>query len=395
MTIILSIAYLGYIFICKPEHWIIYLIQFFYVISSGVNINWYFFGVEKFKLTVGRNTIIKILTCIAIFMFVKETDDLWIYTLIISLGTFLSNAIIWMFLKKDVEYVKVNWSGIKRHIKPDIVLFLPVIAVSLYNIMDKLMLGMFSTYQEVGYYTYAEKIVQVPVTIIIALGTVMMPRVSNLMKNGKESECKILFDKAMLYVNFFSIAFSFGMANLAPVFSDWYYGTTFGRCGTFMVWLAPVIIFKSWANLVRTQFIIPKGYDNIYILSVMLGAAVNLIVNFLLIPRHEGMGAIVGTVVAEFVVCFIQTWKTRRYINFKPYILDSLVFGVIGYLMSLVMDFIKVMLSDTYKVIILFSCFLCGAVVYFVLSYVYLFCIRKDKTIITEVKLEILNKYRK
>lgn len=219
LTIIMTTSFVAYVLIASPEYKTIYLLQLFYVVSSAFNINWYFWGVEKFKLTVIRNTFIKLLTTVSIFVFVKSQNDLWLYTLIISLGMLLSNIVVWPFLFKEVTYTAITWQGIRRHIKPDLVLFIPVIAVSLYNVMDKIMLGYFSTYSEVGYYTYAEKIVQVPVTVIIALGTVMMPHVTNLIAKGNEKECRELFDKAMMFVLFMGFAFTFGMANLAPVFS--------------------------------------------------------------------------------------------------------------------------------------------------------------------------------
>lgn len=386
LMIVLTILYLGYVLITNPDYATIYILQIFYVISAGFNINWYFFGTEKFKITVTRNMVIKVITTILIFIFVKNTHDLWLYALIISLGTLISNMVVWPFLLKEVKFRKINWKSVKVHILPNLILFLPVIAVSLYNIMDKLMLGSMSTYQEVGYYTYAEKIVQVPITVIIALGTVMMPHVSNLFSKGKEEECKVLFDKAMLFVIFTSSAFMFGMANLAPGFSILYYGSGFERCGLFMMILSPVIIFKSWANLVRTQYIIPKEYDGIYIISVSLGAIVNLIINMCLIPRYAGIGAIIGTIFAEFVVCFVQTWKTRKEINFKPYFLDCFCFCLIGFIMYTFMEIIgnRFVLQNMLFANVVIR-FICGALIYIILSIIYLLIVKKDKKTVMSI----------
>ena len=74
--------------------------------------------------------------------------------------------------------------GMFKYVKGNCILFIPVLAVSLYNVMDKLMLGNMSTTTEVGFYSYAEKIVQIPIAIIAALGTVLMPRISNLVVAG-------------------------------------------------------------------------------------------------------------------------------------------------------------------------------------------------------------------
>ncbi len=382
LTVVLSVIYVMYVIISDLQYKTIYLLQLFYVISAGFNINWYFFGMEKFKITVTRNMVIKIITTIAIFMFVKKPTDLWLYTLIISLGTFISTIVVWPFLLKEISFRRITWFSVKLHIKPNLTLFIPVLAVSLYNVMDKIMLGSMSTYSEVAYYTYAEKIIQVPVTVIIALGTVMMPHITNLISNGREEECKLLFDKAMLFVIFLSTAFTFGMANLAPVFSDWYYGNDFARCGLFMVYLSPVIVFKSWANLVRTQYIIPNGYDFIYILSVSMGAITNLCINALMIPKFQGIGAIIGTISAEFIVCFIQIWKTRKSIQFKLHLVDGLSFFVIGTLMYSIMQFVGVHLlvnSNFFNMLLRFTV---GTVFYIIASMCFLLGIKKDERVV-------------
>lgn len=383
LAVILSIIYILYIFLLKPDNTIIYFFQIFYVISAGLDINWFFFGMEKFKITVTRNMLIKILTTIAIFIFIKSANDLWLYTLIISAGTLISQISIWPFLVKNITIYIPSLKDIKKHIIPNLKLFIPVIAISLYNIMDKLMLGNMSTYEEVGYYTYAEKIAQVPVTIIIALGTVMMPHVSNLMAKGKLDECKRLFDKGMLFVMFMSFAFTFGMANLSPDFSIWYYGSNFARSGLFLVWLSPVIIFKSWANIVRTQFIMPAGQDNIYIISVITGAIVNLCMNTILIPKYAGIGAVVGTIFAEFSVFFVQAWKTRKQIAFVKYLKYASVFCIIGIIMYISMCCIGKILTSL--LINLVLRFLVGTFTYCLLAIVYFFYLRKKDIVVNEI----------
>ena len=141
LTIVFVGIYIGYLLIVQPKYMVIYFLQLFYVISAGFNVNWFFFGMEKFKLTVTRNLIIKVLTTACIFLFVKDSNDLWLYTLILSLGTLISNMMVWPFLRKYITFIKPSWSEVKKHIVPNLKLFIPVVAVSLYNIMDKLVIA--------------------------------------------------------------------------------------------------------------------------------------------------------------------------------------------------------------------------------------------------------------
>lgn len=57
-----------------------------------IDINWFFWGLEKVKLTVTRNLIIKLITLLGIFIFVKTRKDILIYAFILVIGTILSDV---------------------------------------------------------------------------------------------------------------------------------------------------------------------------------------------------------------------------------------------------------------------------------------------------------------
>lgn len=373
MTGVMSVLYLGYVFTAVKSNRMIYLLQFLYVISAAFDISWFFFGIEKFKITVTRNAVIKILNAMAVFVFVKEKTDLPIYTFIMAVSILLNQLVIWPFLPKYVEFTKVTWKGIVRHIKPNLVLFIPVIAISLYNIMDKLMLGYFSTEAEVGFYSNAEKIAQIPNSIILAIGTVLMPRISNLIATGQEEKGNELFEKSFRVILLSSTLFAFGLGCVAKTFAPWFYGQEFEKCGIYILWLCPTILFKSAAGAIRTQVIIPKGKDNVYIISVIAGAVVNVIANILLIPVYEGLGAVIGTVFAEGAVCLIQIIMTRKDVNYGNFKGDFIVYMVAGVIMGLAImqiDFVNGLLQMAIKAV-------AGGIIYIMLVALYYAILRK------------------
>lgn len=124
-------------------------IQFFYVLSGLFDISWFYFGIEKFKLTVTRNVTIKIINVICVFAFVRDANDLWKYCLIMALGMLISQVALWLPLKKYVRICKPTWENMVPHISPLFILFIPAIAVSLYKYMDKIMIGALSSKAEV------------------------------------------------------------------------------------------------------------------------------------------------------------------------------------------------------------------------------------------------------
>ena len=326
MGAIMLLLYLTYVAVFDVEHSIIALYQSLFIVSAILDINWLFFGLEEFKKTVTRNSIIKICNVILIFLFVKDDSDVWKYTFIMSSMACLSQVVLWGFARKKIKFASIKINDIKRHIKPNLVLFIPVIAVSLYKIMDKIMLGSMSSVTEVGYYENAEKIISIPLTLITALGTVMLPRMSNIIAKGETHKINTYISKSTRFVMFASLAMCAGLIAIGKNFAPLFFGEEFEKTGALIILLSLTMPMISFANVLRTQFLIPKEKDKIYIKSVFLGAITNLIMNFIFIPSCGSIGACFGTIAAEFIVMAYQAFAVRRELPIRQYLKQSLPF---------------------------------------------------------------------
>lgn len=330
------IFYLIYtVFINRSNSTIVWL-QLIYVFSGVLDISWLFFGLEKFKITVTRNTIIKLLTVLLIFIFVKNESDLWIYTLIMSTGTLLSQLYLWFQLKGIIKFKKCKFNDIKEHIKPILILFVPVISYSIYKVMDKIMLGNMSSFEQVGFYQSSEKIINIPMGIITAVGTVMMPRMSNIISKGDKKNTNEYIRISIKLVTLIGSALTFGIIGTSKVLSIVYFGEDFVSCASILILLSLTIFSLSWANVCRTQYLIPKKEDKKYIISTIVGAVVNLIINIILIPKFGANGAAVGTIFAELCVMLIQLYFVNKNIPILKYILNSIHYIVSGIIMMIV-----------------------------------------------------------
>ena len=316
MGILVSVLYLVFVALFAREK-IISIILMFYVISGILDINWFYFGLEQFKLITIRNTIIKLLTTICIFMFVKSNQDLYIYTLIMAAGMLLSQVVLWLQIFKYISFVFPTPKEIVKHIKPNCVLFITVIAVSVFKLMDKIMLGFMSSTAQVGYYEAAEKIILIPTALITSLGTVMLPRMSNL---GTDlAEGKNLIKKSLFIAMMLSSVLSFGIMGVASVFVPLFYGPGFDVCTYLYYILLPSCLFLAFANVIRTQYLLPSRMDRPYVVSAVLGAVINFTVNYALIPFYGAVGAALATTLSEMVVCFVQVWAVKDKLPIKSY----------------------------------------------------------------------------
>lgn len=335
-SIISLLAYILFAQEVNSEEKIVVWLNIFYVISAAFDINWFFFGLEQFKWTSIRNALVKSISVVLILIFVKTRNDLYIYIFIMSVSILISQLILWPKAISLLYWIRPEWSGIKRHIKPNLILFIPVVSVSLYKMMDKVMLGVISNRIQSGLYENAEKIINLPIVFVNALGTVMLPKMSNLVAKGEKKEGRRYIRDSMQFIMALAIAVSLGTAAIANNFAPVFFGEEFRECGKLIVCLAPITIFTSWANVIRTQYLIPNNKDKEYIYSVILGACVNLSINLMLIRHLGALGASIGTVFAEFSVMLSQSVFARRELDIKQYVKDTVIFWISGISMFII-----------------------------------------------------------
>lgn len=367
MQLIIGVCVLTiYVFFCYmfKRNDLIQWLMVIYVLSAIFDINWFFFGMEQFKLTVTRNIIIKLLSTVCIFGFVRDKKDIYIYILISLLSSLISNLVLWTVIFKYVDVTQIRISDSLKHIKPNLILFIPIVAVSLYKYMDKIMLGLMSNMEQVGYYEYSEKIIQIPIALVNSLGTVMLPKMSNIVATGQKSEEKRFLSGSIILAIFCSSSICFGLMGIAKEFVPVFYGSGFDDCVILFYILLPSCCFIAFASVIRTQYLIPHKKDDIYIKSVLLGALVNFVLNIILIKYLNSKGAAIATLVAEMMVCVYQCIKTKQDLDIKRYVKNSIPFVAAGIVMfaiivSIPIDTIGSLNRMFIKIII-------GIIIYFV-----------------------------
>lgn len=372
-TLVLYCLYL--IWFCK-ENINIALIQGIYVLTAVVDISWFFFGMEEFKITVIRNTIIKLVSVVCIFIFINDRTDLWLYSLILSGSMFAGYVSVFPFLKRYVHYSRPTWKAIRQHIKPNLLLFMPVIAVGLFNVMDKIMLGWMSDYVQVGLYGNTEKLMRIPLGIITALGTVMMPHMSHLIAIGNEEKSKRVIELSMVFIICMGSALAAGLAGVGRVFAPVFFGEEFTSCGSLIIFLAPTVLSLSWANVIRMQYLIPNKMDTQFTISTIIGAVVNLCINWMLIPRYGALGAVWGTLCAETSLTIYQTYVVRKLLPIKRYVLETVPFAIIGILMGVIVNRIGDWLGIKAVTLVIQS--MAGIIIYSVSVLIYICCAKYD-----------------
>lgn len=301
-----------------------------YVLTALLDVNWLFFGLQRFKVTVTRNFVIKLMTFVLTFVVVRGEYALFGYLALMSGSLLVSALALWPLVLREFSPLWVGWRESLSHLKPNLVLFIPVIAVSFYTVLDKVMLGQMAGMYESGIFENALKVASMPFMFISALGTVMLPHSSRMVAAGMRESMIERMASSMWFALILSAAFTSGLIAIAPSFCPVFFGPGFDPCVSVMSLIVVEMPFMAWANVIRTQWLIPNQRDKAYVISVVVGAVSNLAANVLLIPRYGAVGAAVGTLLAEISVCLVQTIIVRRELPLRRWALESVPSWMIG-----------------------------------------------------------------
>ncbi|MCQ2794900.1 MAG: flippase [Bacilli bacterium] len=327
------------------------------IAAAAFDINFYFHGRENFFVVMIINLFIRLIYLFCIFMFIRSPSDLTLYALLYSLMVIGGYLSMWALLPTTLKKVKLHGLNFKKHVGPSLLLFLPVAAVSIYALLDKTFIGILISGQqwypqgnitivvpiaqvENGYYFQAEKIIKALLSILLAVGMVMTTRNTIEFKNNHMGAVKTNVYRGFRFVFALGIPMMFGTIVVAEAFSTLYFGPNYSMYPQFpidgvanlLMLYTPVIIFSGCSNVLGSQYLLPTKRDKEYTISVVIGFVFNIAFNCSLIPSMGASGAIVGTLISEFVIAFVQYLFVAKdfslriiFMNIWKYVLAGIV----------------------------------------------------------------------
>jgi len=247
-----------------------------------------------------------------------------------------------MYLPATVSKIKIKFSDIIEHFIPVLQLFIPQIATQIYLVLDKTMLGILSNIGEVGLYEQSEKIVKLALALVTSLGIVMLPRMSNTFISGDNEKMNLYLNKCLQWVCYISIPMALGLAAISNEFVPWFFGKDFKEVSYLMIILTPILFFIAISNVLGIQYLLPSNRSNEFTASVTIGAIINVILNFILIPKYKAFGTCIATVISEFVVTSVQYVFLRKNIKNKILLKCMTKFLIAAIIMFIVVRFIGI-----------------------------------------------------
>lgn len=312
---LLSIALIGQL----NENFIIFFLAGIALYLSPLKINWYYQGLEMFEFITLRTILVRTVSLICLFCFVHHKDDLIIYVVLNVFGGVVAD--VWNYLKMLKMGIRIRFSlyDYRDHIKPLLLLFASSVAISIYTILDTLMLGFMADYSEVGYYNNAMHLSRNIVTGVTSLSVVALPRMALYLKQNNYPEINRLMNNSFSIVSFLAFPITMGLICIAPTFTPLFFGEKFIGSILPLTILSFLILSIGFNNLTGIQVLIGLGKDKLFLFSVLTGTVSNFLLNCLLIPKWGAVGASISSVFAETLILAVTAYfaytRTKVRIN--------------------------------------------------------------------------------
>ena len=317
-TLVVTVIWGGFVWMNK-QYQLYYLILTMNLLSVLLDVNWFFAGIEEFKFIVYRNFFVKILGIILLFVFIRDRNDVGLYIFIQAFSYSLGLASMWFYLKGRVGKPKLSMKNLPHHFRETLIFFVPTIATSVYCLLDKTLIGIITDSAfENGYYEQATKVsTMVKMVTFSALNSVMMSRQSFLFAEGKLEEMKARIDRSIDMIMFVGIGASMGVIGIASTFVPLFFGPGYDPVIFLLQLLIPVVLFSGVGDCLGSQYYNPSGLRAKSARYIVAGASVNLVCNLLLIPRLGSIGAVIGTLVAEFFIACLYVYNCNGFLRVR------------------------------------------------------------------------------
>ena len=314
-SILAMAVYIIAIFSIPQMGGIIPLIVGITLFAKMIDISWLFSGKEDFKKITIRNVVIRIIGVISIFTFVKSSDDLYLYVFLIVIFDFLGQFVMWVPAKKFIKRPSFNAKIMKKNLHPIVLLFLPQVAISLYVVLDRTLLGLLGSYSDVGIYEQGQKLISILLKVVSSLGVVMLPRVANLLSERRDKEAQNMVKFSFILYNLIIFPMMFGLIAVNEVFVKLFLGQNFQDVKYVLYVIVFNIMFVGWTNILGYQVLVVRNKNKEFMLSTTIPAFVSVAVNIAIIPFFGYIGASITSVVVEILVFAIQWYYSRNIIN--------------------------------------------------------------------------------
>ena len=270
---------------------------------TALGLDWVYGVYEDYIYITVRQIIVQVFTIIAMFLFVHDISDIYLWAFLLVLSNSGANVFNIVHARKyvDFHYKRNNHYKIRPHIRPIIILFMTQLATKVYLNIDTILLGIQSTDHHVGLYSAAVKLNTILITFFTAMMPVFVPKIVEAISNDRKQDYIVLIKKIHTLIVSLTLPAVIGIEIFGKEIITLLAGEAFIDATITIRILAPIVLITSLANVFYYNILVPNGKEKAVLYCTIVGAICNLIISVILIPFFQENGAAMGSLISEIL----------------------------------------------------------------------------------------------
>lgn len=355
------------VFVKKFESYrILIIVNSSSIILNTIGFEWLYSALEEYGYITLRSIIFQIISLALTFILVRNSDDVVNYALVSVISNVGSNVCNLIHARRYLDLKTKVKLEIKKHLKPIFLLFFSSIAITVFSILDTSMVGFIKDDVEVGYYTSASKIIRMIRDLFPAISTVMFARVSYYVGTKEIQKIKEVTGQIFNLFYALSIPICVGFILLMKPILLLMCGSEFLPAVAVGQVLAPLVILSSISGYLSGAVLISFGREKIYMYVEVGAALLDIVLNFVFIPKYGALGAGIATLITELVMFIVFHISVKNEISGVK-IKKALVQYIIGSVIMALAVYMEIKYLPLSPILQILLGAVSGALIYFVI----------------------------
>lgn len=357
----------------------LYYIFLFQLLFNLLNCEWFYLGIENQGYITKRNIFFRILSIFMILVFVKNSNDYYKYSIILTVTLIVSNFLNFFNIFKYIKISKKMMFNleVKRHLKGLLTFFITGLSLSIFSYLDKIMIMLIRNETELGYYTVAMKIGKIPLSIVFGISTVLFPKLCKFIRSNNIDEYRENLKMGFDFLMILSIPCTCLMFILSPEIVKIFSGDAYEKAIPTMKVISFLFPIMSGAVFTGSLLLVANNKEDKNLIAVFFAALFNVIFNFIFINLYGLIGAALGTLASEALGIIIRLFYGKSLLK-KISIVDKNLLKIILANIPLVILTLIIRNNFTNIFIMIILSGILGGLIYLIS----LFLIKEERTLI-------------
>lgn len=290
----------------------------------------YYQAMSLNKYDVMASQIGYIIAAFLKIFFVYFHGNVYTYVLITVGEKLIYIVLIWFFyLKKEKFRFELDKFFLKKIIKESFPLLLVSVSIFIYMKIDQLMVGKMLGMKQVGVYSIGVKLAELVYFIPMAVSTAYFPKILHSKKEKTIAEYENEVVKLGRINVFICFIFSLGATLFGKEFVKLVYGVEYIKSGE-------VFVIYSWASIFvalgvsHGNYMVIEEKNKYSFNATILGAIMNVILNYVLIPKYGIIGTSYATVISQWISSYLYYYFSFR----KTFFMRTKSFNIVFILIN-------------------------------------------------------------